>query len=131
MNAGQTTALICHGLAAAKSMGEIVGNYHTVGHLLDSNPRIAQEIHTWLYHKFLASLSKPEMEVELRKRRCSVEQAAREGVVAFFLEKLADLPIVQMYYYVGDHLMDKEMAGYPYPFSFGRCDATLDPNFGK
>lgn len=130
MNVGQATALICHGLAAARSKGEIVGEYGTVGDLLQANPEITREVYDWLYALFLTDLAKPEMQVELKKRRCTAEEAAREGVPGLLHEKLTDLPIVGMYFYVGDHLMDTEMRGYPYPFSFGRCPLTLDPNFG-
>ncbi len=131
MNIGQQIALICHGLAAARSRGEIVGeDFATVGDLLRANPEIAKEVCDWLYTEGLKDLVRPEMQVELRKRQCTAEEVVREGVPALLEEKLMHLPIVGIYFYVGDHLMDKEMAGYPYPFSFGRCDATLDPNFG-
>ncbi len=35
-------------------------------------------------------------------------------------QKFDALPIYGIYFYVADHFGDREMVGYPYPFSFGR-----------
>jgi hypothetical protein len=131
MDVWQATALICNGLAAARGKGEIVGDFDTVGDLLWANPEITREVCDWLCTVYANDLATPSMGAHLKACRWSEDLLACEDVLRGFNDKLPELSLACMYGYVWENFSDEVLNQYPYPFSFGRCAATLTSHSEK